>query len=66
MSPASYFKRFWQFLRQVTGDDAYERYRAHHASAHPHGSHCGEALLNRQQFFKLRQDDKWSRVSRCC
>ena len=66
MIPGNPFKRFWQFLRQVTGDDAYERYRAHHAKVHPQGSHCSEVLLSRQQFFKLRQDEKWSRVSRCC
>lgn len=71
MNPGNSFQRFWQFLRQVTGDDAYERYRAHHeishgANAHEPGSHCGEALLTRQQFFKLRQDEKWSKVSRCC
>ncbi len=76
MNPGNPFKRFWQFLRQVTGDDAYERYRAYHessygdsshgASAHQHGSPCDAGPLSRQQFFKLRQDDKWSRVSRCC
>jgi len=59
-------KRFWQFLRQVTGDDAYERYREHYADAHKQDSHQGEAPLSRQQFFKLRQDEKWSKVSRCC
>jgi uncharacterized short protein YbdD (DUF466 family) len=66
MSPDIPFKRFWQLLRQLTGDDAYERYRAHHASVHEQCSHHGEAPLSRQQFFKLRQEEKWSRVSRCC
>jgi len=54
-------KHLWHYLRQVTGDDAYERYIAHQKLAH-----AGEPALTRQQFFKLRQDEKWSKVSRCC
>jgi uncharacterized short protein YbdD (DUF466 family) len=51
----------WHYLREVTGDDAYERYIAHRKLAH-----AGEAHLTRPQFFKLRQEEKWSKVSRCC
>ena len=51
----------WRYLRQVTGDDAYERYIAHQELAH-----AGEQPLTRPQFFKMRQDEKWSKVSRCC
>jgi uncharacterized short protein YbdD (DUF466 family) len=54
-------KHLWQYLRQVTGDDAYERYVAHQQVAH-----AGEAPLTRRQFFKKRQEEKWSKVSRCC
>ena len=54
-------KHLWHYLRQVTGDDAYERYIAHRKLAH-----AGEPPLTRQQFFKMRQDEKWSKVSRCC
>ena len=54
-------KHLWHYLRQVTGDDAYERYIAHQKL-----SHAGEVPLSRQQFFKMRQDEKWSKVSRCC
>ena len=54
-------KQLWQYLRQVTGDDAYERYIVHQVHAH-----AGEPTLSRQQFFKRRQDEKWSKVSRCC
>jgi len=48
-------------LRQVSGDDAYERYLAHHRQAHP-----GETPMTQEQYFKKRQDEKWSKVSRCC
>jgi len=51
----------WQYLRQASGDDAYERYLAHWQRAH-----SGEAPLSRQQFFTRRQEEKWSKVSRCC
>lgn len=54
-------KNLWHYLRQVTGDDAYERYVTHQKLAH-----AGEAPITRQQFFKQRQDEKWSKVSRCC
>ena len=54
-------KHLWQYLRQVTGDDAYERYIAHQQLAH-----AGEPPLTRQEYFKRRQDEKWSKVSRCC
>ena len=54
-------QRLWGYLRQVTGDDAYERYIAHRNLAH-----AAEPPLTRQQFFKKRQDEKWSKVSRCC
>lgn len=54
-------RRAWSYLRQVTGDDAYERYLAHHRQSHP-----DEAPLTREQYFRKRQDEKWSKVSRCC
>ena len=54
-------QHLWGYLRQVTGDDAYERYIAHQKLAHP-----GEAPLTRQAYFERRQNEKWSKVSRCC
>ena len=51
----------WRYLREVSGDDAYERYLAHHA-AH----HAGEALLSPKEYFAERQRQKWSGVTRCC
>jgi uncharacterized short protein YbdD (DUF466 family) len=51
----------WGWLRAVSGDDAYERYRRHHAARHPH-----EPLLDRRAFYEETQRRKWSGVSRCC
>ncbi len=54
-------KRAWSYLREVTGDDAYERYLAHQQQTHP-----DQTPLTRDQYFRERQDRKWSKVSRCC
>ena len=51
----------WGALRAATGDDAYERYRAHHAAHHRH-----EPPLTRRAFCAEAQQRKWSGVSRCC
>jgi uncharacterized short protein YbdD (DUF466 family) len=51
----------WRYVREVTGDDAYERYVAHHQV-----THAGEATLTRREYFKKRQDEKWKGVTRCC
>lgn len=61
-------KIFWQSIRQLSGDDAYERYLKHYAEHHT-GSVQPEnmpPLLSREEFFKQWQDDKWKGVKRCC
>jgi len=47
-------------LRALSGDDAYERYLTHHARAH------GGPPLGRRQFYREREERKWSGISRCC
>jgi uncharacterized short protein YbdD (DUF466 family) len=54
-------QRCWRALRQLSGDDGYERYLAHHAAAHP-----GTNPLSRSAWFANRQRQKWSGVNRCC
>ena len=55
--------RCWRGLRQLSGDDAYERYlqhwQAHHADA-------GGAPLDRRAFFRSELERKWNGVRRCC
>jgi uncharacterized short protein YbdD (DUF466 family) len=51
----------WGTLRALTGDDAYERYRLHHAAHH----RC-EPLMSRRAFCEDQLRRKWSGVSRCC
>ncbi|MCD2448795.1 YbdD/YjiX family protein [Methylicorpusculum oleiharenae] len=56
-------KRVWQGIRQLSGDDAYERYLQHHAAHHQHE---GSPPLSKAEFFKRWQDRMWSGIKRCC
>jgi uncharacterized short protein YbdD (DUF466 family) len=56
-------KRLWQVIRNLSGDDAYERYLAH--SRDHHGGEEG-APLDRKAFYKQRQEHKWGGINRCC
>lgn len=51
----------WSALRELSGDDAFERYLQHHSKAHP-----GELPLDRAAFFREEQKRKWEGVRRCC
>ncbi len=54
-------KTVWECVRTVSGDNAYERYLAHHAQAHR-----GTPPLSRREFCAQMTDQKWSGISRCC
>ena len=56
------FKRFWNFVRRLSGDDAYEQYLKHFAEHHQDE----EAPLSREAFYKAWQDKKWKGIKRCC
>jgi uncharacterized short protein YbdD (DUF466 family) len=49
-----------RWLRALSGDDAYERYLAHHAGAHE------GTPLSRRAFYAEREAAKWGGISRCC
>ena len=51
----------WHTLRRLSGDDAYERYLAHHATCR-----ADTAPLSRKDFFRREQQRKWSGIKRCC
>jgi len=60
-------KNLWARVRQLSGDDAYERYLQHYAEHH---QSCpkdeAELPLSKEAFFKEWQDKKWTGVKRCC
>jgi uncharacterized short protein YbdD (DUF466 family) len=51
----------FNLLRGVTGDDAYEKYLAHHERTHPE-----QRPMNAEDFFKAQLEQKWNCVSGCC
>jgi len=51
----------WAALRGAVGDDAYERYVAHHTR-----HHSDVPRLDRRQYYLERQRRKWNGVQRCC
>ncbi|MDR0481174.1 MAG: YbdD/YjiX family protein [Gallionellaceae bacterium] len=53
--------RGWRAVRQLSGDDAYERYLAHHAVCHP-----GIPPLSRKEHFRRIEAARWDGVRRCC
>ncbi len=56
-----WLRKSWNTLRRLTGDDAYERYLAHHQQ-----HHAGTTPLDRAAFFRSEQQRKWDGVRRCC
>jgi uncharacterized short protein YbdD (DUF466 family) len=56
-------RRAWSVLRELTGDDAYERYLAHWRAQH---ARDGAAPLDRAAFYREEQRRKWEGVRRCC
>jgi uncharacterized short protein YbdD (DUF466 family) len=58
---AGWLRVQWRLVRALSGDDAYERYRAHQLACH-----AGEVPLSRRAYYEESQRRKWSGVSRCC
>ncbi len=56
-------RRLWAGIREVTGDDAYERYLAHWRTQH---ARDGAEPLDRAAFCREEQKRKWEGVRRCC
>ena len=57
----SFLRAAWRWLREVSGDDAYERYLRHHSHSHP-----GVQAPSRREFYAQELQRKWNGVSRCC
>lgn len=58
-------KHLWHIIRRLSGDDAYERYLAHHEESHA-ATVDAPPPLSRKAFFKLWQAQKWDGINRCC
>jgi uncharacterized short protein YbdD (DUF466 family) len=52
---------FWGYLKEISGENAYDRYLATHAATHP-----GKPAMSRGEFYRWRQDEKYNNPgSRC-
>jgi len=52
----------WWYLREVSGESAYDRYVAHSRRDHP-----GEPVMSRRDFERRRQDARENTTqARCC
>ena len=62
--------KFWWWLRQVTGDAAYENYLQYVSNKTAHGPECGrpdsESAVTEKQFYLDRVNRKFTRINRCC
>jgi uncharacterized short protein YbdD (DUF466 family) len=54
-------KKLWALIRQLSGEDAYERYLDHVTKYH-----SGQTPLDRKTFFAREEERKWSGIRRCC
>jgi uncharacterized short protein YbdD (DUF466 family) len=57
----NWLRLIWQGVRHVSGDDAYERYLAHHRL-----HHADAVPLDRAAWFRHEQNRKWDGIRRCC
>jgi uncharacterized short protein YbdD (DUF466 family) len=54
-------RAIWDYLKEISGENAYDRYLAVHASTHP-----GKPAMSRGEFYRWRQDEKYNNPgSRC-
>lgn len=51
----------WEYLKEVSGENAYDRYLENHRATHPE-----KKPLGRGEFYRRQQDEKYSNPgSRC-
>ena len=60
-------RTIWKMIRELSGDDAYERYLKNFHKLHTHDEqHECDSPLSKAEFFKQWQDEKWQGIKRCC
>ena len=51
----------WEYLKEISGENAYDRYLLAHAATHPE-----RPAMSRGEFYRHRQDEKYNNPgSRC-
>jgi len=59
-------RRAWWWLRQVTGDAAYENYLGSRARPESRSRPDGPSVVSREQFYLQMLERKYTSASRCC
>jgi len=55
------FRYAWEYLKEISGENAYDRYLLVHMATHPE-----KPPMSRGEFYRHRQDEKYnSPGSRC-
>ena len=58
---ANPLRSIWEYLKEISGENAYDRYLAVHTATHPE-----RPAMTRGEFYRVRQDDKYNNPgSRC-
>lgn len=59
--PENFLLYLWGYLKEVSGENAYDRYLAVHARTHP-----DKPPMSRKDFYRKRMDEKYNNPgSRC-
>lgn len=56
-------RRVWDWIRAVSGDDAYDVYLDHWRREH---ASEGGKPLTRREFHRVRESERWNGIRRCC
>jgi uncharacterized short protein YbdD (DUF466 family) len=56
-----HLRAIWEFLKEISGENAYDRYLTVHAATHP-----GKKAMTRGEFYRARQDEKYNNLGGRC
>jgi uncharacterized short protein YbdD (DUF466 family) len=62
----SALKKAWRYVREVTGDAAYENYAKYCATKKSDSNPNAIAMMTRAEFYSESLKRKYSTINRCC
>ncbi len=66
MKLISALKKAWRYVREVTGDTAYENYAKYCAANNSNSNPAAPATMSRAEFYSESLKRKYSTINRCC
>jgi uncharacterized short protein YbdD (DUF466 family) len=55
------FRYAWEYLKEVSGENAYDRYLLLHMATHPE-----KPPMSRREFYRHRQDEMYNKPGNRC